>query len=224
VVRAWLQGDNHAAIDLIGEDLRHVEDEVKIMPWYGVWGLLRVVEGVPPAEAFGTSNLTGHHANWAARAFAVVIWNLRTGQPAESALREAEHHLRHTPFWRHLLRTVVAPITHESGLAGEGCLREADAFCAAAGEHPLQRRLCRTLAGIGAPVPMTGPSAVPPHLARLGITAREADGCDWATSVSATSRSPTGCSSRSVPWRRTSAACSGRQAARAAISCPRPSS
>ena len=59
--------------------------------------------------------------------------------------------------------------------AAEGWLREADAFCSAAGERALQRLVRRTLASVGAKVPKGSTSAVPPHLARLGITARETE-------------------------------------------------
>jgi DNA-binding CsgD family transcriptional regulator len=134
-----------------------------------------VVDGLDPAEAFGPTDLTGHHATWAARAFGTAIRELRAGQPAEAALAEAEHYLRHAPFWRHLLRTVVAPVAFEAGIGtAEGWLREADSFYSAAGERALQRRVRHTLVAIGARVPRTGAS-VPPHLARLGITAREAE-------------------------------------------------
>jgi DNA-binding NarL/FixJ family response regulator len=76
-----------------------------------------------------------------------------------------------------MLRTIIAPVVHQAGMesAAEGWLREADAFCSAAGERALQRRVRRTLASIGAKVPKGSTSAVPPHLARLGITARETE-------------------------------------------------
>ena len=56
-----------------------------------------------------------------------------------------------------------------------GWLREADAFCSAAGERALQRRIRYDLRTIGAKVPKASTATVPPHLARLGITAREAE-------------------------------------------------
>lgn len=174
-VRAWLHGDSSTAIRLIEESLRFVEDEVKIAPWLGFAGLLRVVDGIDPAEAFGPTDLTGHHANWAARALGTAVWELRAGQPAEAALAEAEHLLLHAPFWRHLLRTIVAPVAFEAGIGtAEGWLREADSFYNAAGERALHRRVRHALIAIGAKVPRTG-AFVPPHLARLGITAREVE-------------------------------------------------
>jgi DNA-binding NarL/FixJ family response regulator len=76
-----------------------------------------------------------------------------------------------------MLRTIIAPVVYQAGLEplAEGWLREADAFCGAAGERALQRRVRSTLASIGLKVPKGSTSAVPPHLARLGITARETE-------------------------------------------------
>lgn len=174
--RAWLRGDSATAAGIIEEALQPIQDEVKMIPWWGFAGLLRVVDGMHPDEAFGPVDLTGHHANWAARAFGTAIWQLRAGQPADSALADAEHHLRHTPFWRHLLRTVIAPSALEMGMRrAEAWLREADAFCGAAGEQELQRRVRRTIATTGGKVPRAGASEVSPHLARFGITARETE-------------------------------------------------
>ncbi len=175
-MRAWLHGDNATAIRRIDEDARALEGEVKIMPWVGFAGLLRVLDGTPPGEAFGYVELTGHHANWASRAYGMAIWELRSGRTAERAFAEAEQHVRDAPFWRQLQRTFVAVAAYEAGyVAAEGWLREADAFFTAAGEYPLQRYVRKALARIGAKVPRTGGSTVAPHLARFGITAREAE-------------------------------------------------
>jgi DNA-binding CsgD family transcriptional regulator len=175
-VRAWLHGDSATAIRMIEEGLLRVEGEIKSVPWMGFSGLLRVVvDGVHPNEAFGPINLTGHHANWAARAFGTAMFNLRAGQPAQEALAEAEHYVRHAPYWRHLLRTVIAASAFKAGMtAAEGWLLEADSYCGVAAEQLLQRRARRALAEIGAKVPRTRAS-VPPHLARVGITARETE-------------------------------------------------
>jgi DNA-binding NarL/FixJ family response regulator len=75
-----------------------------------------------------------------------------------------------------MLRTIIAPAVYKAGMeaAAEGWLREADAFCSAAGERALQRRVRHILGSIGVKVPR-GSTGVPPHLARLGITARETE-------------------------------------------------
>jgi DNA-binding CsgD family transcriptional regulator len=174
---AWLQGDNITAIRLIDEGLRDIQDEWHLIPWWGVGALLRVVAGVDPEEAFGSSTLIGHAANWAARRYGAAIWELRHGRSPSESIGEADHLVRHTPLHRQMLRTIIAPVVYQAGLEplAEGWLREADAFCGAAGERALQRRVRSTLASIGLKVPKGSTSAVPPHLARLGITARETE-------------------------------------------------
>lgn len=176
-LRAWLQGDNLTAIRLIDESMRNVQDEWHLIPWWGVGPLLRVVAGTDPEEAFGPPVLIGHHANWAARGYGTAVWELRKGRSPSGSIAEADHLVRHTPLHRHMLRTTIAPVVYQAGMesAAEGWLREADAFCSAAGERALQRLVRRTLASVGAKVPKGSKAMVPPHLARLGITAREAE-------------------------------------------------
>jgi DNA-binding CsgD family transcriptional regulator len=141
-----------------------------------VWALLRVVADTDPEEAFGPVELTGHHVNWAARGFAAAVSDVGGGRPPAESIAEAQYYVRHTPFIRHVLHTIVAPVLYAAGVeAARGWLREADAFCSAAGERALQRRVRHTLALIGAKVPKGSTSAVPPHLARVGITARETE-------------------------------------------------
>jgi DNA-binding CsgD family transcriptional regulator len=175
-LRAWLHGDNSTAIRLIDESLRNMQDEWHIVPWWGVGALLRVVAGTDPEEAFGSPKLIGHHANWAARRYGAAIWELRNSRSPSESIGEADYLVRHTPFHRHMLRTIIAPAVYKAGMeaAAEGWLREADAFCSAAGERALQRRVRHILGSIGVKVPR-GSTGVPPHLARLGITARETE-------------------------------------------------
>ena len=121
-------------------------------------------------------DLIGHHINHAAHAYGAAVWALRDGESADGAIEAAELLLEPTPYWRHLLRTVIAPIAFEAGIgAVEGWLREADAFCGHTGERHLQRRVRNTLSAIGVKVPRTSGGSVPPHLARLGLTAREVE-------------------------------------------------
>ena len=176
-MRAWLRGDNSTAIRLIDESLRNMQDEWHIVPWWGVGALLRVVADTNPEEAFGSPKLIGHHANWAARHYGAAIWELRNGRSPSESIAEADHLVRHTPLHRHMLRTIIAPDLHQAGMdaAAEGWLREADAFCGAAGQRALQRRIRHVLRSLGAKVPRGSTSAVPPHLARLRITARETE-------------------------------------------------
>jgi DNA-binding CsgD family transcriptional regulator len=175
-VRAWFQGDSDTAIRLINENLHYVRGEVKVTSGWGVGALLRVVAGTDPEEAFGPHDLLGHHVNWAARAYGDAVWNLRNGRTATESIAEAEYHVRHAPYIRHYLRTIIAPVVFKAGKEpAVGWLREADAFCSAAGERALQHRVHHALGTIGAKVPRTSAGTVPPHLARLGITARETE-------------------------------------------------
>ena len=64
---------------------------------------------------------------------------------------------------------MIAPVVFQADMdTTEGWLREADAFCGAAGERALQRRVHHALAGIGAKVPRT-------HAGSIGVTARETE-------------------------------------------------
>jgi DNA-binding CsgD family transcriptional regulator len=175
-MRAWFHGDSVSALELFDESLGSLHGEVHVMPWWGVWALLRVVADTDPEEAFGPIELTGHHVNWAARSFANAVSDARGGRSAAESIAEAEYYVRHTPFIRHLLHTIIAPVLYAAGVEGAvGWLREADAFCGAAGERALQRRIRNDLRTIGAKVPKASTGTLPPHLARLGITAREAE-------------------------------------------------
>ena len=154
--------------------LSYVRHEIKVVPWWGVAALLHVVAGADPDDAFGAPELFGHHANWAARHYGDAVHQSRTGQSVTQSIVEAETYLRHTPFVRHLLRTIIAPTICgiDRRLAMEW-LREADAFCATAGERALQRRLHHVLGSIGAAIPRAPGGTVPPGLARAGITPRK---------------------------------------------------
>jgi predicted ATPase/DNA-binding CsgD family transcriptional regulator len=175
-MRAWLHGDNTSAIELFEESLRYPSSEVHVAPFWGVGPLLRVVAGADTEEAFGPIKLTGHHINWAARSLAAAVSDVRGGRSPAESIAEAEHYVRHTPYMRHLLHTIVAPVLYAAGVeAALGWLREGEAFCSAAGERALQRRIRNDLRTIGAKVPKAATATVPPHLARLGITAREAE-------------------------------------------------
>jgi DNA-binding CsgD family transcriptional regulator/tetratricopeptide (TPR) repeat protein len=173
-MRAWLRGDSISAMELFDESLRYPAEEVHVAPFWGIGPLLRVVAGADTEEAFGPIELTGHHVNWAARGFATAVSDVRGGRSAAESIAEAEYYVRHTPYMRHLLHTMIAPTLYSIGVeAALGWLREAEAFCSAAGERALQRRIRNELRSIGAKVPRDSTSAVPPHLARFGITARE---------------------------------------------------
>ena len=171
-----MQGDDATAISLMDEGSISLLDEVHSVPWFGVGPLLHVLAGTDPEDAFGPTDLMGHQASWAARRYAQAVWNLRQGRSPKDSLAEGEHHVEKTPFFRHLLRTTIAPAVFGAGMEpAEAWLREADAFCSTTGEWGLQRRVRQALATIGAKVPRTRAGSIPPHLARLGVTARETE-------------------------------------------------
>jgi len=175
-MRAWFDGDSTAAIRLIDDGMDYVRGEVKVPPWCGVGALLQVLAGADPDEAFGPTELMGHHANRAAHAYGTAVSRMRRGESATASIAEAEHHARQAPFMRHMLRTIVAPALYAAGFEeAESWLREADAFCGESGEGALQRRVRAALGTIGAKVPRLKPGLVPPHLAKLGVTARETE-------------------------------------------------
>ncbi len=127
-LRAWLHGDNRTAVRLIDESLRDVQDEWHLIPWWGLGALLRVLAGTEPEEAFGSPVLIGHHANWAARGYGMAVWELRKGRSPSESIAEADHLVRHASFFRHMLRTTIAPVVYQAGMeaVAEGWLREAE--------------------------------------------------------------------------------------------------
>jgi DNA-binding CsgD family transcriptional regulator/tetratricopeptide (TPR) repeat protein len=175
-LRAWFEGDSTAAIRLIHESMDYIRDETKVGPLWGVGLLLQVLGGADPDVLFGPTELMGHHANRAAHAYGTAVSRMRRGESATASIAEAEHYGRPAPFMRHMLRTIVAPALFAAGLnEAESWLREADAFCGESGEGALQRRVRAALGTIGAKVPRLKPGLVPPHLAKLGVTARETE-------------------------------------------------
>ena len=153
-----------------------MQDEWHLIPWWGVGALLRVVAGTDPEEAFGPPVLIGHHANWAARGYGTAVWELRKGRSPSGSIAEADHLVRHTPVHRHMLRTTIAPVVPKrawSRWPRAGCERPT---------HSAVRPNAPCNVWSAARSPRSAPKSrrvqhqlVPPHLARLGITARETD-------------------------------------------------
>ena len=174
-LRAWIHGDNNTAIRLIDESLRDVQDEWHLLPWWGVGALLRVVAGTDPEEAFGSPVLIGHHANWAARGYGTAYRSSATANRRQS---------QSPPITSSGIpqSTDTCCVRSSRRLSTKrACSRRRRAGCerrmhgSAAGERALQRRIRHVLGSIGARVPKGSNATVPPHLARLGITARETE-------------------------------------------------
>jgi hypothetical protein len=58
-IRAWMQGDDATAINLMDEGSSSLLDEVQSVPWFGVGALLHVLAGTDPQEAFSPTDLMG---------------------------------------------------------------------------------------------------------------------------------------------------------------------
>ena len=136
-----MHGDNTTALSLIDETFRYAQSEIHVVTGWGIPGCSSLA-GIHPEEAFGPAELpdttpTGR----------LVHTPMRSGisgkvDPRQTRLPKPSISVRDTPYMRHYLRTVVAAAAFAEGLkAAEGWLREADAFCSAAGERALQRRI-----------------------------------------------------------------------------------
>lgn len=180
-VRSWLRGND-------AEALAHFENALlptralrsqSPTPLWGLWALLRVIQDERAQEALDelvNAGLLGHLGNAAALQYGRAILALRSGQPADDLLAAADRVLDPTPFWRNLLRTMIAPSLAGLGVGVvEGWLREADAYFGEARERALQRRARDALRALGASAPRSRSGSVPPRLAALGITTREAE-------------------------------------------------
>ncbi|HEY5841274.1 MAG TPA: helix-turn-helix transcriptional regulator, partial [Mycobacterium sp.] len=174
--RAWLEGDTAAAVRIIEESLDYLREEVKFVPWWGFGKLLSVTCGNDPDTAFGPEFRRGHGVNHAAYAYAKAVVAIDHGEAHLTWIKRAEDQLGSFKFITHVLRTAIATkvFAVEPDLV-RGWLREADAFCAMAGEPALQRRVRQTMAALGSKLPRSRTGTVPPHLARLGLTGRETE-------------------------------------------------
>ena len=181
-VRAWLLGNDAEAIHLLWvglEPLRARRSQPQ-PPWWGLWALLRVAGEDDPSEALEQLSdpaVQAHFANRAALDYGQALEAMRRHDPdrARSLVATADHQMAPAPFMRHLYRTSIAPLAAHLGHHGaEAWLREADAHCAAVGERAVQRKIRANLRKIGAHSPRSATGTVPPALAALGVTAREA--------------------------------------------------
>ncbi|MFT4167122.1 MAG: LuxR C-terminal-related transcriptional regulator [Microlunatus sp.] len=179
--RAWLNGDDENARRLLMDSLQYMDGMVKVIPWWGVGRLLWVLQGADPDEAFGAADRLGHGINRAAWTYGQLSRAVSRCEPDQirsyqASLGQAEGYLSGCDFLRQVLHTMMAPTLFRiDEELSTGWLREADAFCDAAGEYVLQRRVRKTMVELGVKVPRTGGGAVPPYLARLGLTARECE-------------------------------------------------
>ena len=149
---------------------------------FGLWALLRTVtddRGEEARTALAAAPVSRRRTNTAALRYADAVVAGAAGRvaDAEAAFRDAEDLAAATPWVRRLLRTVVLPRLVADGWSDPvPVLRASLAEHEQAGEEALARIVRDLLRRVGAPTRRgRGNLAVPPPLAALGVTSREAE-------------------------------------------------
>lgn len=178
----WLtEGDDRHAADLLEEGLDPLRGHPLAgpTPWWGVWAVLRtaVGDGGAAITELRESDVLVHVANEGALRYAEALQAAPASLPdARRALEQGDAVLEAMPYWRHVLRCVVARRAHEHGLGDiASWLREALAYFVHHEEVLFVARtrgLMRDL-GIAVPRNRVGAGDVPPHLRASGVTGRE---------------------------------------------------
>lgn len=177
-----LQHDVEAWADALREGVRVLRQHPSAAPspYRGLHVLVETAlgGGGDEREELRRSGATVQACNRAALAYADAVAAARSGTDPGAYLTQAERAMAPLAWRRHHARLLVAPSALRDGW-GEPLdwLREACAFFHAAGADGLVRACRALLRQAGAPAPRWSPSvpAVPPHLARLGVTSREAE-------------------------------------------------
>jgi DNA-binding CsgD family transcriptional regulator len=147
----------------------------------GFWVLLRTAAADRDAEA--RAQLVAEPGGLsrtirAALEYAEAVVAGRSGRPDEAVahLRAADASLAARPWWRRLLRLVVLGCAITDGWGDPVAELRADlAAHRLAGDAHLERACQDLLRRAGAPTRRRGHTAVPPRLAALGVTGREAE-------------------------------------------------
>ncbi|WP_188194120.1 BTAD domain-containing putative transcriptional regulator [Nonomuraea sp. SYSU D8015] len=180
---AWLDGDAAGAVALLDRGLgpRRGNPVAPATPFWGFWALLRMA--VDPAddtvrETLRTADVGVHAGNEGALHYADAVAAARAGDIAEAdrLFAEGDQAMAGHPYWRHVLRLVLAEAAATEGFGDPSAwLRAALAHLDGTGEVRLLR-LCRDLMRrLGYPVPRSRGDAdkVPARLRELGVTQRE---------------------------------------------------
>jgi len=156
-----------------------------VLPVPGLWALVHTLLGDGAAERAEAAALpfdTPVSRHMLVAAEAVAVGSAGDAARAEARFAEADHLLSPADggFRRPLVHLLVSPAALRDGWGDPtGWLREAMARFERMGAHHLAAQCRARLRDAGAAVPRRRASAVvegvPPSLARLGITAREAD-------------------------------------------------
>ncbi|MGE3257377.1 ATP-binding protein, partial [Pseudonocardia sp.] len=150
-------------------------------PFTGLWVVVRLVDGSAGAEDL--LDIDRHapgslfHRQFGGAARAIVAG--RAGHTDEAAA-ELAGGLQVTtgPLYRHLLLRLAAEAALADGWGDPAAwLAEAEAWSTACGHHQVAAACRRLLRRAGVPIGRGGAAevGVPPHLRRLGVTAREAE-------------------------------------------------
>jgi DNA-binding CsgD family transcriptional regulator len=147
----------------------------------GLWVLLRTAAGDRDGEARAQLLAEPGGLSRTIRAgldYADAVTAGRSGRPGDAVahLRAGDAALAARPWWRRLLRLVVLECAVADGWGDPVAELRADlAAHRQAGDAHLERACQDLLRRAGAPTRRRGGTAVPPRLAALGITGREAE-------------------------------------------------
>ena len=184
-------------------------------PWWGLWALLRALEGGDAREALREVDavpVTAHNTMMCGYAEAVLLGQAGRAAAADSTFAAAE--AAATPgWWGYLGRRLAAEAALGDGWGDparwlSGAAVFFDDFPAA----PVASACRSLLRRVGAPVPRR-PTGVAAPLADLGITLAKPRSSPWSARACPTGTSPHGSTCRRERWRntwRTSAARSAR--------------
>jgi DNA-binding CsgD family transcriptional regulator len=182
-ILALLKGDVEFARSALDKGMGYLRLDPTSPPAHcrGLWALVRAVDDDAGEAAIEEVAASGACINFANRAHlslarAVVLGRSGEGATASKLAEKARAAL--APLWRHLVAQLIAPpaLDGDWGAPLEW-LREADEFFATSGYGEAASAVRALLRRAGARVPRGGRSAagVPPTLAPLGVTAREAE-------------------------------------------------
>jgi ATP/maltotriose-dependent transcriptional regulator MalT len=181
-----VDGDLWAAVEALDRAMEALRRSPAAMrPFPGLWALVRTVldDGGREARAEVAALRFDDPFSRATLAAAEAVSFGRSGRKREAEDRftfaDAALGRSSAPFRRCVVRLLVAPVAHGDGWGDAvGWLREALAVTEALGIDWCAARCRADLRQLGAAVPRRGRGhspAVPPSLARLGITSREVD-------------------------------------------------
>jgi DNA-binding CsgD family transcriptional regulator len=178
----WLiSEDRGRALEAIDTAMTHLRVAPAMAnPEQALWALLHTLQDLDGAAACApvrASGVTIHRLNWALVTLADAVAHGRAGRrdEAERAFAAGDSALAAIPWWRHLVRRLVAEAAIADGW-GEPVewMRDALPDFEARGQDRLAAAARSLLRKAGAPMPRRRQDdAVPPTLRELGVSRRE---------------------------------------------------